>query len=147
MKSRRKNNLFWTVFWLIFFFISSSGSGLFRNKNPMSIFPQDLNYPTVQSADINGDGKVNCIDYAVSYKLIWDQKNYGRESFCEIVRNKNPNNNMHHLFVRVRNAYTLEWEYIEPQNGLPMELAWSGLYYPAFNIFGETDYWLKKRKF
>jgi hypothetical protein len=128
------------IFMIIFTFGIFGCSSLSGN-------PSDtLHYPLVRSDDINNDGKVNCIDYAVSYKLIWDQNNYGHESYCEIVRNKNPNNKMHHLFVRVRNPYTMQWEYIEPQNGLPMELAWPMMYNPAFNIFGETEYWLRKGK-
>ena len=103
-------------------------------------------YPKVKGSDINGDGKINCIDYAISYKLIWDQYNSGSEYRCEIVHNRNPHTGMDHLFIRVRNK-DHNWEYIEPQNGLDMEDYWGDKYNPAYNIFGETDYWLSKRNF
>ncbi len=146
MRLRKFDKLFWTVVFFIFYFIFSSATGGSKSNRRLSVLPQDYAYPKVQGSDINGDGKINCIDYAISYKLIWDQYNSASKYKCEIVRNKNPNTGMHHLFIRIRNFYTYEWEYIEPQNGIKMELFWGDKYNPAYNILGETEWWLQRRR-
>jgi len=106
--------------------------------------PADYTYPSIQTAqDVNNDGKVNCIDYAITYKVWWDTNNPGSAYRCEIVRNVNKASGMNHLFVRVRNKEHV-WIYIEPQQGCTMEEFWGTRYNPVFNIYGETEYWLKQ---
>lgn len=120
---------------LLFFFLISS-----YNVNE----PSDYTYPSVNNIqDVNNDGKVNCIDYAISYKILWDYNNTGSAYRCEIVRNVNKEKGMNHLFVRVRNDKH-EWVYLEPQQNCTMEEYWGDKYNPVFNIYGETEYWLKK---
>ena len=57
---------------------------------------------------------------------------------------------MNHLFIRVRQYEARPWECIEPQAATKditnyfMEDFWDPkLYNPIYNIYGETDYWLK----
>lgn len=97
-------------------------------------------------ADVNRDNKINCVDYAITFKLEWD-KVYPAED-CEIVRNNNEEVNWHHLFVRCK--VDSRWKCVEPQanNGkYYMTDYWSNRQYDYnLNIYGETDYWLAKGK-
>lgn len=97
--------------------------------------------------DVNKDGEVNCIDYSCTFKMIWD-KMY-EASDCEIVRNKS--DTMNHLFIRTRQYNGRPWECIEPQAAVKditkyfMEDFWSSdVYNPVYNVYGETEQWLKE---
>lgn len=97
--------------------------------------------------DVNKDGEINCIDYSCTFKMIWD-KMY-EASDCEIVRNKS--GTMNHLFIRTRQYTGRPWECIEPQAAVKditkyfMEDFWSpDIYNPVYNIYGETEQWLKE---
>ena len=99
--------------------------------------------------DINDDGEINCIDYACTFKSLWD-KSYDPAN-CEIVRNKS--NTMNHLFIRTRQYAGRAWECIEPQAAKKeitkyfMEDFWSASEYnPLYNIYGETELWMKEFK-
>lgn len=99
--------------------------------------------------DVNNDGEVNCIDYSCTFKIIWD-KMYDA-SDCEIVRNKS--GTMNHLFIRTRQYKGRPWECIEPQAATRnitqyfMEDYWPpDVYNPVYNIYGETEVWLKEVK-
>ena len=96
--------------------------------------------------DTNGDGKVNCTDYAITFKKEWDKK-YKPED-CEIVRNENTEGDFHHLFVRCKKDG--EWLCVEPQaktRQYSMDIHWTDKQYKKdLNIYGETDYWLAKCK-
>lgn len=94
--------------------------------------------------DINHDLQVNCIDYSVIFKQFYDTDYYYKKDCCEIVHNVNDDFN--HLFIRIRYDIFSNWEYIEPQNTYPctMSVAWGDVYNPIFNIYGETNKWLKK---
>ena len=81
--------------------------------------------------------------------MIWD-KMY-EASNCEIVRNKS--GTMNHLFIRTRQFEGKPWECIEPQAATKditkyfMEDFWSpNVYNPVYNIYGETESWLKEVK-
>lgn len=107
-----------------------------------------LNKTNAYVSDINNDGLVNCIDYAITFKTIWDQQ-YSKYN-CEIVRNY-WEGHFNHLFIRVRYTETSPWECIEPQAALMytgyfyMEDLWDiQMYNPIYNIYGETDYWLSQ---
>lgn len=95
--------------------------------------------------DMNNDGKINCIDYATSFKIEWD-KNYDPWK-CIIVRNKNENTHMHHLFNRVRDNLN-EDIYVEPWCWNPckytMDDNWDSTYDPKYNIENETYIWLRE---
>ena len=99
--------------------------------------------------DVNKDGEINCIDYSCTFKIIWD-KMYDA-SDCEIVRNKS--STMNHLFIRTRQYKGRPWECIEPQAAVKditkyfMEDFWEpDVYNPVYNIYGETEAWMKEVK-
>lgn len=99
--------------------------------------------------DVNKDGEINCIDYSCTFKMIWD-KMY-EASDCEIVRNKS--STMNHLFIRTRQYKGRPWECIEPQAAVKditkyfMEDFWGhSIYNPVYNIYGETEVWMKEVK-
>lgn len=95
-----------------------------------------------QVYDLNADGEVNCIDYAVTFKSLWD-KCYP-PSHCEIVRNYNRQTGWHHLFVAV---YVGKWLTVEPQGYVSlyrMTDFWGPAYDPDYNKFGETTLWLSE---
>ena len=102
--------------------------------------------------DMNNDGKINCIDYAETFKGVWDSRYYSDK--CEIVRNYNKNGTFHHLFIRVcdyPDYLTPTWYYVEPHasniSKYLMEENWSYKQYnPAFNIYGETRSWMENVK-
>lgn len=98
--------------------------------------------------DFDGDGKINCIDYTLSFKLLWDYYFDGSKHQCQIIRNYNPPA-MNHLFVAIQ--YRGKWYYIEPwtkiMSELLMEDVWPAeSYNPAYNIWGETEKWLGEIK-
>lgn len=60
--------------------------------------------------DVNGDGKVNCVDYANVFKNTWEETESPYK--CELVWNLNFFTNLSHLFVRVGNQ-EVGWIYVE----------------------------------
>lgn len=98
--------------------------------------------------DLNDDGKENCMDYSILFKLVWDEKYPELKSECEIVHNLRPGK-MNHLFIRVTDGKSEDIE-IEPWAYNPklylMEDNWIKVYKPEFNIYGETDLWLEEIK-
>lgn len=119
-------------------------AGLYR-KHILDTLDKTNKYAT----DINEDGLINCIDYSVIFKRLWD-KQYESKN-CEIVRNKSKT--MNHLFIRVRQNDNTSWECIEPQAAKKditkyfMEDFWTAAEYnPLYNIYGETERWLKEDK-
>jgi len=78
--------------------------------------------------DLNGDGKINCIDYACTF-----QRLYGRG--CFIIQNYNPYTGFNHLFNRIVDSQGRIYD-IEPQ-GTPenyaMKLIWGQRYNPLYN--------------
>ena len=119
-------------------------SGLYR-KHILDILDKTNKYVV----DVNQDGEINCIDYSYTFKVLWD-KQYDKKN-CEIVRNKS--RTMNHLFIRVRQHGGTQWECIEPQASKKditkyfMEDFWTAAEYnPLYNIYGETDRWLKEIK-
>jgi hypothetical protein len=79
----------------------------------------------IYKVDMNGDGKINCIDYTIQY---WQY--YPKQEYLRIVWNKNPNNGFNHLFI-----YLFEWP-VEPQ-GTPrrnsMDEFWGARYDPEYD--------------
>lgn len=117
-------------------------AGKYR-KNILDTLDKTYKY----AVDVNKDGEINCIDYSCIFKKLWD-KSFD-SSNCEIVRNKSLK--MNHLFIRVRQYGGRPWECIEPQAAKKditkyfMEDFWSAKEYnPIYNIYGETDKWLKE---
>ena len=122
----------------------ASYAGKYR-KNILDTLDKTNKY----AIDVNNDGEINCIDYTCIFKVLWD-KSFDNND-CEIVRNKSLT--MNHLFIRVRQYSGRPWECIEPQAAKKditryfMEDFWSAREYnPVYNIYGETDLWLKEIK-
>ena len=96
--------------------------------------------------DLNGDGKVNCIDHAALFKAEWDKAYPESKTDCRIVRNKR-GSTMHHLFIQI---YYSDFNFVlvEPWASNPskykMEDNWDSRYDPKYNIYGETSLWLSE---
>lgn len=115
--------------------------------NQMIIDTLECSHSQVRDLDYNGT--VNCIDYAVTFKCIWDLKYPEYKNMCEIIRNRNINTGMHHLFVRILNdrksIYVETWA--QDINKYLMEDNWTrGKYDSRLNISGETGIWLRRCK-
>jgi hypothetical protein len=93
-----------------------------------------LNRVTKQR-DMNGDGKVTCIDYTLMFYDAYPNKNNVR-----IVWNKNMTANMNHLFVKV--WVNGEWMPVEPQayvspvtdRWFSMRKYWGTKYSPDYDL-------------
>lgn len=97
--------------------------------------------------DINEDGLVNCIDYSITFKKLWDLK-YPRNC-CEIIRNFNVYTGWHHLFISVRGTERARWLFIEPQGtryNYRMEDYWKDKFNATYNVYYETSMWLARSK-
>ena len=95
--------------------------------------------------DLNADGKINCVDYAIQFKLEWD-KLYNDDD-CYLVRNYNPKyTGMNHLFAAVYCEETCLFVLVETWasnvHKFLMEDNWDNHYNPAFNIYSESDWWM-----
>lgn len=85
--------------------------------------------------DVNGDGKVNCIDYSVIFKIEYDKLTQS-DWQCQIIQNINRHTGMNHLFIQVF-MYNIGWVCIEPQGGAGcylMDEFWGTRYNKAYNI-------------
>lgn len=93
--------------------------------------------------DFDKDGKINCIDYTISFKLTWDKFYPDLKHKCTIIRNVNPRSGMNHLFIKVGDQFVEPWSY--NINKYTMEDNWwNGSYDPRYNIYGETQRWLNE---
>lgn len=107
-------------------------------------------------SDRNRDGTINCIDYTLTFKELYDESHGVLEhDYCEIVRNVNEAQDFNHLFVRIK-GFKGKWIYVEPQYSIcnadnfgiykwGMRYVWGDRYNPRYNIYGETKYWLKRK--
>ena len=96
--------------------------------------------------DYDGDGQINCLDYACCFKLTWDKMFDFNKHNCVLVRNLN--GEFHHLFAIVYDGYgkPIEVEtWAHNRAKYTMNVNWpDGKYNPKFNIYGETAKWLAK---
>jgi hypothetical protein len=89
----------------------------------------------IQLRDVNKDGLVNCIDYAILFHI-----KYGDRS--RIIHNTNPAKGFNHLFNYVLSTSNV-WMAVEPQgnNGnWPMSVYWKDSYDSQYDV-DETSYW------
>ena len=96
--------------------------------------------------DVNGDGQIDCIDYAVLFKQEFDRRNPNNTAL--IIRNINRDTGMNHLLnaIIVPNEFGGGLvQYIEPQalsrNGDPIAF-WGNKYEPTRNM-DETREWTR----
>lgn len=117
--------------------------------------------------DITGDGQFNCIDRALLFKLLWDdricsdlleensrtpEQLLNRASLfcasCELVRNYNPATDLNHLFVMIYDAGADKYITIEPdvnwKDQFLIKEVWEEKYDPKANNYDETDYYMSK---
>ena len=93
--------------------------------------------------DLDKDGRIDCCDHAILFKLLWDIKYPALKDKCEIIRNFNPGI-MNHLFIGIRmnNSYI----FVEPwatQSYYDMDIVWGSQYDMTKNSYGETKRWLE----
>jgi hypothetical protein len=89
--------------------------------------------------DVNGDGKVNCIDAAVLF-----YRAFPYHDDVRIVQNTNSNTGMNHLFNYVR--INGEWQAVEPQSLIQgygtwdMHNVWGGRYDARYDMDATMEY-------
>lgn len=135
------------VFWLIVLLLGlGSGVGPFDRAHPQLDYDAMI-IRTMQKAqanirDLDKDGKINCVDYAIMFKLTWDREYPVLKDKCEIVRNVNKRTEMNHLFTYVNGIGVEAWA-PDPYR-FRMEDNWGGRYDSSLNIYGETAYWVSE---
>lgn len=113
-----------------------------------------LNYVSDNVEDFNKDGKVNCIDYAVLFKLCFDASNNNKDLVCIIVWNYNPPK-LNHLFCIIYDRSSMAYIEVEPRKypgkhwefRHSWELADPGCYDPRYNNYDTTEKWLREGGF
>ena len=94
--------------------------------------------------DLNKDDKINCIDYACGFKLIWDSIYPEQKSDCIIIRNKSLT--LNHLYNGVYEGNSIV--FVEPWTNNPynydMSQIWGYKWNPRYNKYDETDKWLSE---
>jgi len=99
-----------------------------------------------QVRDVNKDGLVNCIDYAVTFKRQWDK--YYDPARCGIEHNQNYTTGWNHLFVRCFPKDSIFWVSVEPQATgavYDMYTYWGDKYWGVYD-YDDTEYWLSRCK-
>ena len=92
--------------------------------------------------DYNKDGEVNCVDYACGFKATWDKLYPELAPLCEIVRNLNIENGMHHLFIVIDGVEVEPWTFSTTKYRMCDN--WDATYNPSYNIYGETNLWMRE---
>ena len=82
--------------------------------------------------DVNNDGVINCIDYAVVFYMMTNPS-------TRLIQNDNPHTGMNHLFIGMPIGPGGSMVYIEPQvsrshTSFRMENVWGSKYNPAYNV-------------
>lgn len=94
--------------------------------------------------DLNKDDKINCIDYACGFKMIWDNIYPERKDDCIIIRNKSLT--LNHLYVGIYEGNDIV--FVEPWTNNPynysMSDIWGYKWNPRYNKYDETDKWLSE---
>ena len=94
--------------------------------------------------DLNKDNKINCIDYACGFKMIWDNIYPERSDDCIIIRNKSLT--LNHLYNGIYEGNNIV--FVEPWTNDPynydMEKIWGYKWNPRYNKYDETNKWLSE---
>lgn len=97
--------------------------------------------------DLDGDHAINCQDYAVYYKYIWEQEYPLYKDRAQITHNLNWENGMNHLFITI---FTEDGRfYIEPQGSLSLYYmydVWGDRFDPGCNRPADRNFWFKWMK-
>ena len=108
-----------------------------------------LNDALAMEKDINGDGRITCIDNAIIFYNLWVAR-YGKNT-VRLVVNRNPNPSwdyegpyvLNHIYAQV--FVEKHWVKIETTgrtSSLYVEDAWDEKYDPKYDIYDEQDYWI-----
>jgi len=146
---------------MLFFVIALMAGFIFYvdrwpQASPSGGIPKDLDqkivycmkYAQQRVYDRNLDQKVNCIDYTITFKEQWDAMYPKQKSICFIIRNKSSHyKKFHHLFIGI--YYMGGYIFVEPWAADPerylMIENWDRRYDPKYNIYGETEKWMKEK--
>lgn len=94
------------------------------------------------------NGLLNCTDYAIEFKILWDMKYPGIP--CHVVWNINPGI-INHLLVEINGQYYEPWSANYPKGKHDMQSVWgkSGRYDPKYNQDGSSWYnmYIKNRMY
>ena len=121
-----------------------------QSKKSLDYYQNDECIRTVFDAtyagvsDVNKDGRLDCIDYSITFKREWDKRYNPRN--CELIYNRNVPAKWYHLFVRCRESFGSQWLYVETQaqkHNYKMETFWDETYNPLYNRYHETKRWMK----
>ena len=100
---------------------------LIDHQNQVINIVRIINLMHNEEFDINEDGLVNCIDYAIMFHIL-----YGSDA--RLIQNYNPSTGMNHLFIIIRNG-GFTWE-VEPRgtyNKWQMNEVWGAKYDRSLN--------------
>jgi len=106
-----------------------------------------LNDALAMEKDMNGDGRITCIDNAIIFYNLWVSR-YGKDT-VRLVVNRNPNTSwdyegpyvMNHIYAQV--FVEKHWVRIETTgNMFYVEDAFDERYDPKYDIYDEQDYWI-----
>lgn len=93
-----------------------------------------------QVKDLDKNGKIECIDYSVTFHVLWHKK-YARVAACNLTINRNPSTGMNHMFITIKTdkEYHIEpqyydWFYI-------METVWGNKYDSKYDIYTPHHFW------
>lgn len=100
-----------------------------------------------KNGDVNGDDKINCIDHAIMFKLLWDKHFTSLRDRCFIIRNHSKT--MNHLFIGLydddKNLMHIEtWMIIGTMQYSLEDYYGKEKYDPLYNHYNETDMWLEE---
>ena len=100
---------------------------LIDHQNQVINIVRIINLMQGEELDINNDGKSNCIDYAIMFRIL-----YGSDA--RLIQNYNQSTGMNHLFIIIRsNGFV--WE-VEPRgtvNEWQMNEVWGRQYDRSYN--------------
>lgn len=129
------------ILFIVYCYLSNMPSEKPISKEYDSMIIENIIYTQNHIYDYNKDGLINCIDYSTLFKVNWDSKYPNIAEKCSILRNKNPTNKFHHLFVEVNGCKIEPWA-SNPYKYLMNENWSSRKYNPVYDIRGETNKWL-----
>lgn len=124
----------------IFFVVRCAKKAVIDSPNQSTTYIQmtydAANFAAANIEDVNEDGKVGCIDYALLFKAWFDGYNENGHE-CLLIWNVNHKKDMNHLFVKVWDGY--QYVAIEPSTNRGsfddrrMEKYWGSMYDPRFD--------------
>jgi len=148
-RANQHKNIIWgiislgLILWSIISFrsyVAPNQKPLFSmSKPPTQVVPETVQRQIQEAVrktqgsvfDINDDGLVNCIDYAIIFCMFMPKS--------QIIHNENKSTGMNHLFNSVTTPDGTII-YIEPQTGKTMQQQWGFKYNERYNV-NETRYY------